>query len=233
MRRKTFLFATIISFIFSQNTYAQGFSAGVRTGVGNTFDIKQFGKTIHTLHIDKEVFMRYETNVRWAFEINANQYNYRDDHYYEVYDILPWQQALRDDSQPIAFKTRYNTIDLGFSAQYSITPNGLQDKCPLFRKLKNYIGVHTGVQYMTSKSVRTSLQYPDGNITEYAINGGGLDYINIGLSHTLTYTINKVYLTSIAGFNINTMKAGGLSAATLPPENNSNFSLRFGIGHKL
>lgn len=230
MKTNTVLLAAIFTILFSQNTYAQGISAGIRTGIGNSFDVTKLRSTENTPTWDKEVFARYETKGRFAFELGANHYSYSE----TVRPYYEWclTEYFPSGNEIIAAKNQYNIINIGASVQYDVSCKALQEKCPLFKRMRNYIGVNAGTQYGNVNTTSTNRRYSDGNITESKNSISYFNHINIGLSHTLTYTFNKLYFTSVAGLNTNTQEAFS-NFAPIPSSRNSSLSLRLGFGYKL
>lgn len=221
-----YLFSIILALSIVQNSGAQGISAGLRTGVGNTFDITSVKEGTKHNYWEKQLFLRYETKGRLAFELNTTQYNYTFD---EVPRIL--QTFAPMDHEPLALKIQNNNIDFGLSVQYDLSCPFLQDKCPLLKNFRSYIGVAAVAILNERTEIATNRYYSDGRVAESRIRQTSINDIQFGLNHTTKYSFNRFFLTSTLTMTISPWGIGSFAPAAYTE--NSLLNLRVGAGYTL
>lgn len=93
-----YLLITLLISMTLHSAVAQDILGGVRLGIGRTMDIKECTSGFIDKTLDKELFMRYETKGRLAFEVGAIHYNTSSTHallrYYEVEHFTPGAPPL-------------------------------------------------------------------------------------------------------------------------------------------
>lgn len=180
---------------------AQHFSVGARTGVGTLIEVRKGTKDVQNITWDKEIFLRYETKRRLAFETGITHYKYdypidlRDGLEYANLDFAPSPYEFIEGSGTV------NAYAINLSAQYDISCPFLKDHCPVFKNLRSYIGINLMPTISSGSQSITSRRKSDGTIfTEESTSPASIDF-QAGVSHTLVYTINKFYLTTVVGIN--------------------------------
>lgn len=221
------IITTILASLALQSASAQDLSVGIRTGLGKTLQLSNLRDgSIHKTW-DKELFLRYEIKGRWAFEITGTQY-------YNNYHITPldFEYFAPPTSETLDIYSKSNNVDFAVSAQYDISCNYLKEHCPLMKNLRSFIGVNVGVGYRRTTEIYTQKQYADGMVTKENYKYQSLTSPQVGLSHTLTYSLGKVFITSST-----TMMLLPFSNQTnwMYQDNyyNSKLSLRIGVGYTL
>lgn len=215
-----------VCFTFSQ---AQDISGGLRTGLSHWMD-KGSG-TCFTNSLDgqdktwdKQIFVRYRTAGKLAFESSIGHYAFSN-HY-----------ALEgnDGSQGQYFSgiiERSHNIEWNLSAQYELSCPGMT-ACPTLRKVKSYVGV---VATPTLSRTRTHLELTrisDG-ITNSIVEKTNEFTIWTGLSHTLLYSINdQFYLTSAVQLQIDPNRFFEKNSGVVRTAD-SRFGLQLGVGYQL
>ena len=108
----------------------------------------------------------------------------------------------------------------------------MKEHCPVFRNIGSYIGVNLGAQYASTEYTHYYKQLSDGIITEEKQQNTGIGNPQIGLSHTFTYSFNKLYLNSVTSYNFQPWQAGMmyLDGSYYP---DSKLSVRIGLGYRL
>lgn len=198
---KSLLFTLLLVCTLFPSTFAGKFSLGLRSGLGiyNTMGYRQPEQLVSW---DKEVFARYSTNKRLAFEVSVAKFQWK---YNDAGPIEP-------SFNPSEFNYYYETVEshnyqISFSFQYEITPSYLIRHFPVFKYLKNYIGLSISPTYFLDHSVtglyRTHYYYGTADETHVydkisPSKMAGLDYsqiINISrhfsISNSLVYRISS------------------------------------------
>lgn len=221
-----YLFSIILALSIVQTAGAQGISAGLRTGLGNTFDITSAREGVKHNYWEKQLFLRYETKGRLAFEFSTTQYNYTYD---EVPQVL--QTFAPMDHEPIALRIQNNNIDFGLSVQYDLSCPALQDKCAIMKNFRSYIGV-TAVAILAERTeIATNRYYSDGRVAESRIRQTSINDMQFGINHTTKYSFNRFFLTSTVTMTISPWGIGSFAPAAYTE--NSMFNLRIGAGYTL
>ena len=222
-----YIFSIIVALFIVQNAGAQGISAGLRTGVGNTLDITSVKDGVKHNYWEKQLFLRYETSGRLAFEINSTQYRYS---YHE--EPIIWDCTFVPPThETVDIEVTHRNIDFGLSAQYDLSCPFLQERCPLMKNFKNYIGLTAKSGLNERTDIYTSRALSDGNITEDRTQHRYVDGIHLGINHTTKYTFGRFYLTSTATVTVNPWDLGSFAPAAY--NENSRLSLRIGAGYRL
>lgn len=223
-----FLLATFSAILLLQAANAQGIAAGVRSGIGgnmNMSSIKQEG--IKHNYWQKQVFGRYETKKKLAFEATAGQYNYS-------FSSTPdnFQYFAPPAHEPIKVDVRNNTFELGFSAQYDLSCSYLKEHCPVFKNFRSYLGVNMNVLHTKSAQTYTNKSNSDGTIFKTEQVSPAWTDLYIGLSHTTTYSFKHIFLTSSASFMTNPLSGNGNIFPRATGVSNTTLSLMAGVGYK-
>ena len=224
------IFTTIFAVLFINGIVsAQNFSIGARTGMGNTMDLRSMRNGVIDKTWDKELFFRYETKGRLAFEASGTQYKYGYNYGPFISECAPWFPPTGED---LGGSMKYNMIDISLSAQYNITCSYMQEHCPMFKNLKSFLGVSIGAAYERTTMTNTSRQFSDGQIINDVAKGSGIVNPQIGINHTLTYSLKHLYLTTVAAY---TVQPGNTTQYTFSTDGypNSKFSARIGVGYRL
>lgn len=183
-----YLFVTVFAITSISTVYAQNFSAGLRTGIGNTIDIAAIKSAPIENTWDKEIFTRYETKGRLAFEASATQYY---TNYNPLADIKGYKIRYDMTVEPASTMFNNNIIDFGLSAQYEITCSQIQ-KCPLLSGIKSFIGINTAISYQNSTVTMYDRLYSDASIRKTVNSSSNILNPQIGLNHTLVYNFKNL-----------------------------------------
>ena len=180
---------------------AQQYSAGFRTGASYWMD-KQEGKCItnsldgQNTTWDKEIFVRYKTKGKLVFEASMGHYAFNNtmdgSNYYCVFG--------KDEATILSEKIneRSQNIEWNISAQYDVSCPALQQKCPVMKNLKSYIGV---LATPTLSRNTTTVYYGEGDFSSESSRDEWTVWT--GLTHTLVYTLcDHMYLTSAVRMQI-------------------------------
>src|SRR5688572_14419162 len=68
------IFSTVLALLLVQGVQAQNFSIGARTGLSHSFDASEACTSDKELSWDKEIFARYQTKGKMAFEFRTGHY---------------------------------------------------------------------------------------------------------------------------------------------------------------
>ena len=206
----------------------QGIAAGIRSGIGGNMDIANMkSEGVKQRYWNKQVFGRYETKKRLVFELSATQYNYD-------YNQTPrqFEYYMPPTHEILNVYTRHNVLDIGLSAQYDVTCSVLKEKCPLFKNFKNYIGVNMNFLMNNAKHEILNRSLSDGMLTKRNEQSNGSD-VYLGLSHTATYSFNKIFIISSASFMIDPWgDIGSRYLDGMPAHSNARLSLTADVGYK-
>lgn len=220
-----YLLSVIVFLSIAQNADAQGVSAGLRTGVGKTFDVTSLKDGAKHSYWEKQLFLRYETNGRLAFEINSTQYNYS---YHEEPIIWECTFAL-PPHETIDIEVTHRNIDFGFSAQYDLSCSILREKCPIMKNFKSYMGIAGAVVLNERTEIYTNRDFSDGHVTKERSRYKYLGDIYLGINHTTIYTFGRFYLTGTATVTVNPWGLGSFAPKSY--NENSRLCLRIGAGY--
>lgn len=217
---------TLLLFIWvicSTTLYGQGLQVGLRTGssmwnyinpklhtasAGTTGDMQRFVW-------DKEVFGRYETKKKWAFEISMNNNSYRDE---------TSNGGLNYSYNEFTMRSTHSNYDITGAVQYKLTcPD--HNKCPMLNKLKSYIGIDGGIVINTAKYTFTD------NVGKVYRSDAHSTNIIAGIHHYMAYSLGKrISVTSLAAFNVNPDVLFSKAPTT---DRDCKVSLRLGIVYTL
>ncbi len=218
----------ILLSIISYTTAAQGISAGFRTGVGNTFDVTSVKDGIKHCYWEKQLFLRYETNGRLAFEISSTQYKYSYAAQYPK-PICIWDDPII--SETIGLTVTNNNFDFGISAQYDLSCSFLRDNCPLLKNFKSYLGITALTTLNDRTDAYTRRAFSDGNITEDRTRQTTLSDLQVGINHTTKYSFHRLFITSSTNITLSPHNLG--SFAPMAYGENSLLNFRVGVGYTL
>lgn len=212
-----------ICVVCSTTLYGQGLQAGLRTGTsmwnyinpklntasaGTTGDMQRFVW-------DKEVFGRYETKKKWAFEISINNNSYRDE---------TSNGGLNYSYNEFTMQSTHSNYDITGAVQYKLICPG-HSKCPILKKLKSYVGIAGGIVINTAKYTFT-----DNADKVYRSDANSTNII-AGIHHYMAYSLGKkISVASLAAFNVNP----DVLFSKLPTtDRDCKISLRLGIVYAL
>lgn len=213
----------IVGVVCCTTLYGQGLQAGLRTGssmwnyinpklhtssAGSTGDMQRFVW-------DKEVFGRYETKKKWAFEISINNNSYSDE---------TSNGGLNYSYNEYTMRSTHSNYDITGSVQYKLTCPG-HNRCPILNKLKSYIGIDGGIVINTAKYTFTD---NTGKVYRSYVNSTN---IMAGIHHYMAYSLGKkISAISLAAFNVNP----DVLFSKLPTtDRDCKVSLRLGIVYAL
>ncbi|MCB9044812.1 MAG: hypothetical protein H6550_01610 [Chitinophagales bacterium] len=222
---------TLLAALLCGSLYAQSFSAGLRSGIGKTLDVAKINEGTINNTWDKELFLRYETKGRFAFEAGATQYIFtrnNSDSYVNTIICFPADDYYYKYERVSQFN-KYNVIDFGLSAQLDLTCKGMQ-QCPVLKNMRSFVGVYGSMGYAYTTTTYTDRSYADGMEVNRILEDKYPYNVTLGLNHTLKYTINKMYITSVVAYGI---QPGSFSYMYWAgdPTPNSKLSLRLGAGY--
>jgi len=215
-----------VCFSFSQ---AQEISGGLRTGLSHWMDKGNgtcFSNSMdgQDKTWDKQIFVRYKTAGKLAFESSIGHYSFSNYHAMETNDG-------GQDQYFSGLTERSQNIEWNISAQYELSCPGMT-ACPALSKLKSYVGV---VATPTFSRTRTDLELTrmsDG-ITNSIVEKSNEFTIWTGLSHTLLYSIkDKFYLTSAVQLQIDPNRFFEKNSGVVSSPD-SRFGLQIGVGYQL
>lgn len=225
------LLATIGTIFLANSINAQGIALGIRTGIDAGTDITNVKENKPHALWQKQLFTRYETKKRLAFEIYANQSNNSEN--IPVPDII-WEYfyPFPQTHQTLDIQQKSNYLTFGGSVQYDISCSKLKESCPIFRNLKSYLGITANITRAWYKEITTIQNLSDGSISNEVYKSKYWADIQMGINHTTTYTFNRIFLTSTASFTVNPWMLNDPIPSFID-ENNTRFSIMAGIGYKL
>lgn len=229
------ILTTILATLALQNASAQDFSVGIRTGLGKTMDVSRISAGTIDNTWDKELFVRYQTKRRLAFEVGGTQYNYQRAGIWHNSGCIVNYEPLyfsAPTSENLITTTNVNMLDLSLGVQYDISCNALKDKCPLMKNLSSFIGANVIGKMANVETRSVDKRISDGQINETEYKDFGIQDIYLGLNHTLTYNIKRVYITSVVGYSISTAIFQRRMTSNDWPIG-SRLSLRIGVGYTL
>lgn len=229
------IITTFLATLALQSAMAQDFSVGLRTGIGNTLDVKQLRSGPIERVWDKELFVRYETKGRLAFEAGATQYNYQHAGIWDNSGCIVDYEPLYFDaptSENLITTTNVNMIDLSLGVQYDISCIFLKEKCPIMKNMRSFVGANVIGKMANVETRSVDRRISDGQVNETVYRDFGMQDIHLGVNHTLTYSIKRVYLTSVVGYSISTaIFQQNITSNDWPV--GSKLSLRVGVGYTL
>jgi|GEM_PF-1667081 len=230
--------AVIASILFTTALVsAQDFSVGARTGLGKTVVTDRISDGDMKSTWDKEFFVRYETKGRLAFEAGATQYSYqRAGIWHNSGCIVDYEPLYFEapTSRNLLTVTDANIIDFSLGVQYDISCPAMKEKCPFMSNLHSFIGANVIGKYAGIETRQVNKRISDGSVYENNYTDRSLYDIQLGLSHTLTYDIKRVYVTSIVGYAVSISTGifyGNWGGNNWPVD--SRFSTRIGLGYRL
>ncbi|HRO42742.1 MAG TPA: hypothetical protein PL009_07890 [Flavipsychrobacter sp.] len=210
---------------------AQQFSAGVRTGASKWMDKKEgkcFSSSGQNTTWDKEMFVRYNTKGKFAFEAGMGHYAFSNQvtrtDYGCVYDANANIAAMY--AHDVYEKSQ--NLEWNLSAQYDLSCPALQEKCPLMKNLKSYVGV---VVSPTLSRYTTTSYSVEGNYT----NKNSRDEWSLwtGLTHSLVYKIDsRLYLSSTMRMQIDPANFFSKQPAGSSVRD-SRLGMQIGVGYAL
>ncbi|MCB9044811.1 MAG: hypothetical protein H6550_01605 [Chitinophagales bacterium] len=222
---------TIAILLVSSPVFAQNFSFGARAGVGNTYDMSSLKSGVLDKSLDKELFLRYQSKGRLAFEVSCIQYNGTHTTPAQIFDCR-WGETEPPTSTDGGSNALSNYVDLNLSAQYDISCPYIQEHCPVMKHLRSFIGINIGARYQSSTNKHYVISLSDGSISQEITRYKEINTPQAGLTHTLTYSFGKFYASSVASFYIRPwdMSAMYMNSSIYP---DSKLSLRLGLGYRL
>jgi len=230
-----YLFTLLLMLILGYNSGAQGISAGIRSGIGNSMDVTKLRSGTIDKTWQKEVFTRYETKKRLAFELSGTQYNDAEAGIWHssgcIVDYEPLLTFEAPTQENILTYTSYSMVDVSMGVQYDLSCPFLQEKCPFMKNFRSFLGVAFIGTFGNVTTYSTNRRLSDGDVTTTEQNQRGLYNLNIGINHTTTYSFGKVFVTSMVGYMASPFT--DYSISTDQPIENSKLSLRMGIGYKI
>lgn len=225
MKKLLIFFCTVAAV---QSVQAQQFSAGFRTGAsvwGDRHEPKSFDREDYDLSWDKELFVRFETKGKFAFEAGMGHYS--------IGQRTQVRQESIDGNKHTMLEVRNRSqhVEWNLSAQYEISCPTLQDKCPLLKKIRSY----AGVTISPTLSRMTTTTYTSGNSSDITYTGyessrGDVWSVWTGLSHTLRYEYSpQLYFTSSLRMQV---EPGETFNNTTGYHRDSRLGLQIGAGYR-
>ncbi|WP_276132570.1 hypothetical protein [Polluticoccus soli] len=211
-----------LSLFISSQVFAQGFSAGLRTGATNWFSLNAHKEksvvTKGTFTWNKEAYARYETKRGLAFEFSAMQY---------IPNQVEWYQAplCMAGEELLSLNEKYNAAEFMLSVQYRIASDNST-------KLKSYLGLsfsQTRVYSTTAVTIRDiSTASVRNEVWKYT---SGLVYCGVSnfTSYQLTKHINIVSALSFKFDPENIFERSRWDIDEYSP--NSNVTWNIGCGY--
>lgn len=210
---------------------AQNFSGGLRTGASAWMD-KTEGKCFSNAGgknatWDKEFFVRYQTKGKFAFEAGIGHYamgsRLTDDGYRNVLEngtATTYRQQTEQRSQHVEWNV---------SAQYDMSCPALQERCPLMKKLKSYVGVVASPTW--SRITTSGTGYEGiGNFERTRDDWR----VWTGVSHTMVYSLcENMYLSSSVRMQIDPANFFNGSTASTGTGRDSRLGMQIGLGYNL
>lgn len=225
---KKFIALISASFIFC-NLHAQQLSIGARMGGSQWLNMQNdLTKSTNNSSAtwDKELFVRYKTKGKITLEATIGHYAFDQTTNPDYSNELPNPNGY----QIVKINEHSQNIEWNLSAQYNITCPSMQ-ACPVMKHIQSYIGFVLSPTLSHSTTSITTRKLNDGSLTTFSESGNNLT-MWAGLSHTLTYSINKnFYLTSVARLQFDPNELFNNSGQT--PSPNTRFGLQFGVGYNL
>lgn len=219
---------TLTLILFSlQDAYTQGFSVGIRSGVGASFDASEFCNSNKHYSWNNEAYSRYETNGTFAFEARAG--HYKSSNGGKISQGPLEYNPIAEGNYP--GNKRLNSLGrnnyyLSFSTQYDITCPAMQERCSFLKKINSFIGLDVAGVY-TNELIEVEEHQNSGDIQEYTYNDETLNLL-FGISHTLQYSLTEQ-------LNINSSVRMMINPGDFSQVNNelgSQLSFMLGAGYK-
>jgi len=228
MKRTLTLLAAGLSFY---TCTAQQFSGGFRTGASHWMD-KQEGKCFtnsaegQNITWDKELFVRYNTKGKLAFEVSIGHYAFNNNYKPEQDGFTIPEYRLLNVNE------RSQNLELNLSAQYDVTCPVLQEKCPVMKRLKSYVGV---LLTPTLSRNRLKTSYIDGvseGSVQQSVSSKDEMALWTGLSHTMIYNLcDHMYVTTAVRLQIDPNRFFDNSGTLRERDGRAGFQI--GVGYKL
>lgn len=234
--RKIFTSVLIIVITISaaQNAIAQGLSAGFRAGMSNSMDITRLREGIIDRSWEKELFARYETNKRFAFELSAAQYNNTEAGIWHSSGCIVDYEQLDLFAPPthenLLTYSSYRMVDVSIGAQYDITCL-FSEECPVRKVFSSYMGVAAIGTFGKVTTNSTDRRLSDGDISTTQRTGKGMYNLLLGINNTATYSFNRFYITSVVGYMVSPFTQGYEFHNQANP--NSKFLVKLGLGYRI
>lgn len=208
---------------------AQDISLGARTGISRFLDIKEISSGALYKTWDKELFLRYHTKGRFAFEAGGMRYNVSYNDYPGEFTIC-WGDV--PETHTILIGNNVKAVEINLSAQYDISCGYIREHIPFLNNLHSFIGVNASITHSKTSQINTNQAYSDGKLSNTFNEYSGFSTPFFGMSHTMTYSFNRLYVSSVAAMMVNpfTLDAMTLYSSAFP---NSKLSLRIGLGYRL
>jgi hypothetical protein len=229
----TSILVVIVTLSMPRNTAAQGLSAGFRAGMSNSMDINRLSDGITDRAWEKELFLRYETNKRFAFELGGSRYSNAEAGRWHSSGCLVDYEAIALFAPPthqnLLTYTSYNMLDISLGAQYNLSCL-FREECPVRKVFSSYMGVAAVGTFGKVTTYSTDRRLSDGDVSTTERTGKGMYNLLLGINNTATYSFNRFYLTSVVAYLVSPFApANGYHNQANP---NSKFLLKLGIGYR-
>lgn len=227
------LVTIIITVFICQMAYSQGISVGLRSGVGTVpMDIKETKTSNLRPTWDKQLFARYETKKRFAFELSGTQYKYNQAGTWTYGCFSEYNRLYFDSPNKVNLLTEYNynVLDINFDAQYDISSVALANKCPILKNFKSYLGVRVTGTIVKQNVTYTDQRLTDGQITESEYYNTNFADFSLGLNHSINYYFKHIYLTSTVNYQLSISGFKGYVDPTW--HTNNRASMLIGVGYR-
>jgi hypothetical protein len=214
------LFGLCLLALASTNLSAQGLSAGLRANAGYRLPAEsktrsRFQSNYQSLLVTPEVFVRYETGKRWAWEASFNRSAYsRPEIKSDIYDG-PYDSSI--------MRTKGHCNDLNVSLQYRLGRSA--------KKFHHYAGVNLGLFMLRGEqSFYHDYAQTDADVIFKESETG----LWVGGNYAVNYDLGKrLKLTSSVYFKVN---AGTLSWSSFVWEKyqpTAQFGLQLGAAYRI
>lgn len=182
-----YLITTLLAAITFQAATAQDFIGGLRSGIGKNMDASEFCKGDMFFSWNNEGYIRYETKGRFAFEVRAGHYNFKDASEYKpgILEFLPSELSYPEPI--IAVNVRTDNYYMALSTQYDITCPAMKEHCPIMKNIKSFVGVDIAGMYINELN-----NIEDGGTGDVLrqVNNPRCN-MQFGISHTLQYQLTE------------------------------------------
>jgi len=184
------------SFLFYTSN-AQQFSGGFRTGASHWMD-KEKGKCFSRENgrkhnsWDKELFIRYNTKGKLAFEASLGHYSLHNSYTPDQLTYFaPPEYVVTNVNE------RSQSLELNLSAQYDVTCPALQQKCPAMKRLKSYAGVILTPTLSRNTIKTTYVDEVSSSDPKTSVSSKDEMTLWTGLTHTMVYSVcEHLYVSS-------------------------------------
>ncbi len=175
--------------IMSETLSAQGLQAGVRSGVGVNYHHYDIQNRKDYAWVN-QLSLRHETKKKWAFELglehNYTAFRHTPSDNYKVYFESSFAPPAYEE---LSRRVQMNRIAVNMVAQYDITCPALQNKCSMFKRFKNYMGIQISPSRIFFTEDSKLLHTSDNKTISESRYRYSIYDLYFGINNTMKYSI--------------------------------------------